>query len=79
MPTGKTIRIKVKTASAIYEGDILIPAMRKRVSDVLNDEERQFINLTDVDITWNHGGRQKALFVSINKVLIEAIFEEEGN
>jgi hypothetical protein len=79
MPTGKTVRIKVKTASAIYEGDMLIPAMRKRVSDVLNDEERQFINLTDVDIKWNHGGIQEASFVSINKILIEAIFEEEGN
>ncbi|MBI5747279.1 MAG: hypothetical protein HZA13_09790 [Nitrospirae bacterium] len=78
MSTGKTARIKVKTASAIYEGDILIPAMRKRVSDVLNDEERQFINLTDVNIRDHHGGIQKASFVSINKVLIEAIYEEDS-
>ena len=79
MPTGKMVRIKVKTASAIYEGDILVPAMRKRVSDVLNEEERQFINLTDVNITGKDGGIQKAPFVSINKVLIEAIYEEDGD
>jgi recombinational DNA repair protein RecT len=79
MPTGKTVRIKVKTSSAIYEGDILIPEMRKRVSDVLNDEERQFINLTDVHVRGKDGEIQKASFVSINKVLIEAIYEEDGD
>lgn len=79
MPAGKTVRIKVKTSSAVYEGDILIPEMRKRVSDVLNDDERQFINLTDVHVRGKDGEIQKASFVSINKVLIEAIYEEDGD
>ena len=77
--TAIKIRIKVKTVSAMYEGDLLIPAMRRRVSDVLNEEERQFINLTDVDIkgVGVGGSIHKVPFVSINKKLIEAIFEEE--
>lgn len=69
---GKTVRIKVKTVSAVYEGDFIIPAMRKRISDVLNEEERQFINLTDVRI---NEGKEIIPFVSVNKILIEAIFE----
>lgn len=78
MAAGKTVRIKVKTINAIYEGDFVIPVMRNRVSDVLNDEERQFINLTNVEIKENHGSamHKKVPFVSLNKALIEAIFEE---
>lgn len=76
MAAGKTVRIKVKTINAMYEGDFIIPAMRNRVSDVLNDEERQFINLTNVEIGSHGGAIQKVPFVSLNKVLIEAIFEE---
>lgn len=72
---GKTIRIKVKTINATYEGDFIIPAMRRRISDVLNEEERQFINLTDVRI---NDGEEAVPFVSINKNLIEAIFEGDS-
>lgn len=70
---GKTVRIKVKTVTAVYVGDFTMPAMRKRISDVLNEEERQFINLTDVRI---NEGKEIIPFVSVNKILIEAIFEE---
>lgn len=72
---GKTVRIKVKTVNAAYEGDFIIPAMRRRISDVLNEEERQFINLTDVRI---NDGEERVPFVSINKNLIEAIFEGDS-
>lgn len=43
--------------------------MRNRVSDVLNEEQRLFINLTDVVINEN----ERADFVSLNKNLIESI------
>ena len=41
-------RIKVRTLSATYVGDFVTPEMLNRVSDVLNDDQRIFINLTDV-------------------------------
>jgi len=48
--------------------------MRKRVSDVLNDEDKTFINVTDVKID---GNRDAVPYVSINKHLIESIIELE--
>jgi len=55
--------------NSVYIGDFVIPAMRNRVSDVLNEEQRLFINLTDVVID----DREQADFVSLNKNLIESI------
>lgn len=72
MASGKKVRVKVRTVNATYEGSLLIPPMRKRVSDVLNEEERTFINLTDVKI---NGSREILPFVSINKEMIESIIE----
>lgn len=69
MPEGKKARIRVRTVSSTYVGDFVIPPMRNRVSDVLNEEQRLFINLTDVTIN----EREHADFVSINKNLIESI------
>ncbi len=69
MPEGKKVRIKVRTANSSYIGDFLIPPMRNRVSDAINDEQRLFINLTDVLIN----DKDKAEFVSINRNLIESI------
>ena len=71
MPTeGKKVRIKVRTIHATYIGDILLPAMRNRVSDYFNDEKYMFLNLTDVriDNTTDH-----VEFVCLNKHLIESI------
>jgi hypothetical protein len=65
--------VKVRTTGATYEGDLLIPPMRNRVSDLLNEEIRVFINLTDVAI---EGGPPNIPFVSLNKNLIESIIEE---
>jgi hypothetical protein len=49
-------------------GDFVIPEMRNRVSDVLNDDQRIF-NLTDVLID----DIERAGFVSLKKHLIESI------
>ena len=69
MAEGKKVRIRVKTVNCIYVGDFLIPPMRNRVSDAINEEQRLFISLTDVMIN----DREKADFVAINKNLIESI------
>ena len=73
MSTAKKVRVRVRTINASYEGDLLIPPMRNRVTDVLNEEVRVFINLTDVSID---GNAEKVPFVSLNKNLIESIIEE---
>jgi hypothetical protein len=73
MSTSKKVRVKVRTTSATYEGDLLIPPMRNRVSDLLNEEIRVFINLTDVSMD---GTTERIPFVSLNKNLIESIIEE---
>lgn len=69
MSEEKKARIRVRTVTSTYVGDFVIPPMRKRVSDVLNDEERLFINLTDVVIN----DTERAEFVSLNKNMIESI------
>jgi hypothetical protein len=73
MADGKKVRVKVRATYASYEGILIIPAMRNRVSDVLNDEDRVFINLTDVHV---NGSSVKVPFISINKNMIESITEE---
>jgi len=73
MAGNKKVRVKVRTVYASYEGTLMIPEMRKRVSDVLNEEERNFINLTDVKI---NGSSEKVPYISINKDMIESIIEE---
>jgi hypothetical protein len=69
MAEGKKARIRVRTVNGTYVGDFVIPAMRNRVSDVLNEEQRLFINLTDVVID----EKERSDFVSLNKNLIESI------
>jgi uncharacterized protein DUF6812 len=68
----KKVLVTVRTQSATYSGTIYVPAMRKRVSDLLNDEGKMFINLTEVSI---NGGSERIPFISINKNLIESIIE----
>jgi len=71
MPTeGKKVRIKVRTIHTTYIGDILLPAMRNRVSDYFNDEKYMFLNLTDVRI---ESTNDPVEFVCLNKHLIESI------
>ncbi|HUK57337.1 MAG TPA: hypothetical protein VLY20_11840 [Nitrospiria bacterium] len=72
MAAGKKVCVKVRTVYASYVGILLIPPMRKRVSDVLNEEDRTFINLTDVQID---GSSEKVPYISINKDMIESIIE----
>jgi hypothetical protein len=69
VPEARKARVRVRTVNGTYVGDFFIPAMRNRVSDVLNEEQRLFINLTDVVID----DKERADFVSLNKNLIESI------
>ena len=48
MTQGKKTRIRVRSSLSTYVGELLIPPMRNRISDVLNDESVLFLNLTDV-------------------------------
>lgn len=66
----KKVRIRVRTTQAVYIGDILLPAMRNRVSDYFNDEKYTFLNLTDVRI---ENTKDEMEFVCINKDMIESV------
>ncbi len=70
---GKKTRIRVRSSLATYVGEILIPPMRNRISDVLNDESVLFINLTDVLIN----NEQHSNFVALNKMQIESVIQLE--
>jgi hypothetical protein len=69
VPEAKKVRIRVRTVNSVYVGDFLVPSMRNRVSDAINDEQRLFINLTDVVID----DKDRSDFVALNKNLIESI------
>ena len=69
VPEGKKVRIRVRTVNCVYVGDFLIPPMRNRVSDAINEEQRLFISLTDVVID----EKDRSDFVAVNKNLIESI------
>lgn len=69
MTEGKKARIHVRTVNGTYVGDFLIPPMRNRVSDVINEDQRVFISMTDVVIN----DKDRADFVMLNKNLIESI------
>ena len=69
MAEGRKFRIRVRTVNCTYVGDILVPPMRNRVSDAINEETRLFISLTDVVID----DKDRSDFVAINKNLIESI------
>ena len=71
MAESRIVRIRVRMATNIYDGDLLIPAMRNRASDVFNDDQRLFINLTNVVIN----DKERVDFVSLNKNLIESLTE----
>jgi hypothetical protein len=68
---GKKVRIHIRTVSGTYVGDFLVPPMRNRVSDAINEETRLFISLTDVVIN----DKDRSDFVAINKNLIESIVQ----
>jgi hypothetical protein len=67
---GKKVRVRVRTSQAVYIGDILLPAMRNRMSDYFNDEKYTFLNLTDVRIV---NTKEELEFVCLNKNMIESI------
>lgn len=67
-PKGQRIKVKVKTASSTYIGSFFVPELRTRLSDVLNDRDKDFISLTEVRI-----GERTVPFVCLNKHLIESL------
>jgi hypothetical protein len=71
VPDGKIVRIRVRIAGNVYDGDLLIPAMRNRASDLFNEEQRLFINLTNVLIN----DKERVEFIALNKQLIESLTE----
>ena len=66
---GRRVRIRVRTVNCTYVGDFLVPPMRNRISDALNEETRMFISLTDVVV----GDTDRTDFIAINKHLIESV------
>lgn len=71
MTQGKKTRIRVRSSLSTYVGELLIPPMRNRISDVLNDESVIFLNLTDVVID----DVQHSDFVALNKMQIESVVQ----
>jgi len=71
MTQGKKTRIRVRSSLSTYVGELLIPPMRNRISDVLNDESVIFLNLTDVIID----DTQHSDFVALNKMQIESVIQ----
>lgn len=71
MPEGKKVRIRIRTVNCTYVGDFLVPPMRNRVSDAINEDLRLFISLTDVVID----DKERSDFVAINKNLIESVVQ----
>ncbi len=71
MTQGKKTRIRVRSSLSTYVGELLIPPMRNRISDVLNDDSVRFLNLTDVLIDDTHHSE----FVAINKLQIESVIQ----
>ncbi len=67
---GKKVRVKVRTIYATYTGDLFIPMMRNRLSDVMNEHEPIFINLTRVEV---EGAPDRIEHLALNKYLIESI------
>ena len=69
-PRGQRIKVRVKTASSVYIGNFFVPELRTRLSDVLNDKDKDFISLTEVHI---NDSDNKTDFVCLNKRLIESL------
>ena len=69
MTQGKKTRIRIRSSLNTYVGSLLIPPMRNRISDVLNDESVLFINLTEVVVN----DTDHADFVALNKNMIESV------
>jgi len=69
-PKGQRIKVKVKAGSSVYIGTFFVPELRTRLSDVLNDRDRDFISLTDVTA---NDSEKRIDFVCLNKHLIESL------
>lgn len=70
MDKGRKERVRIRTNHALYTGYLFIPERRNRFSDVINEPNLVFINLTDVKLDKN---METIEHVSINKRFIESI------
>lgn len=71
----RKVRVWVKTVDSSYTGFVYLPVVRKRFSDVLNDE-RKFLSITDVE---SKDFASPKSFLTINKDLIELVEILEPN
>lgn len=81
--TYKRIRVLVETAERCFRGHIFKPEKDEsfRLSDHLNEYDKQFICLTDVEIAdrgqhWRVGDKQAFVAVALNSITYVAPLEE---
>lgn len=58
-PASKPARVRAEVGYRVFVGDVHLPDVdfRSRVSDLLNDPNRRFLPLADVEITNIHSGQ----------------------
>jgi hypothetical protein len=83
-------RVRIETTRHEIEGTLQLPheGFRSRTTDFLNAHEREFLPLTDVDVTWLDGSRAPerhaflALAVRHAVLVVEleslGVFDESG-
>jgi hypothetical protein len=70
MPQQRTERVELETQRHRITGDVTLAAngFRSRVSDLLNASERDFLSLTDVELTPLDGGETvQREFVAVSR------------
>ncbi len=84
-------RVRIETQRHEIEGTVQLPneGFRSRTTDFLNAHERDFLALTDVELTWIDGGREPerheylALSVRHITLVVEletlGVFDETGS
>ena len=66
----RTERVELETARHRITGDVTLAAdgFRSRISDLLNASEREFLSLTDVEVTPLDGGEPvRREFVAVSR------------
>ena len=73
MQQQRTERVELETQRHRITGDVTLAAngFRSRVSDILNASEREFLSLTDVELTPLDGGESiRREFVAVSRAHI---------
>ncbi len=77
-------RVRIETARHEIEGTLQLPheGYRSRTTDFLNAHEREFLALTDVDVTWLDGSREperhEFLALAVRHVVLVVELESLG-